>query len=115
MVVLADIQTALNKEFNRPKSEAQPIVGFKDIMMKPGETHWEMDQLLKCKIREARINLTDGKHRKWFVAVLLPHLRVALSQQKIGTRAESLEIAMRLHETSMPNANLGFQQIHAQL
>ncbi len=29
MAVLADIQTALNKEFNRPKFEVKLIVGFK--------------------------------------------------------------------------------------
>ena len=36
MASLADIQTALNKEFSRTKSEAQSIVGFKEIMMKVG-------------------------------------------------------------------------------
>jgi len=83
--VLVDIQTALNKEFNRPKFEAQSIVGFKEIMMKPGETPWDLDHRLKCKICEANMNLMDGKHHEWFVASLLPHLSVSLSQQKIGT------------------------------
>jgi len=80
-----DIQIALNKEFSRPKYEAQLIVRFKEIMMKPGETPGELDQRLKCKIYEANMNLTDGQHREWFVASLLPHLRVALSQQKLMT------------------------------
>jgi len=40
---LADIQSALNKEFSRPKSEEQSIVGFKKIAMKPGETPLELD------------------------------------------------------------------------
>ena len=61
---VADIQTTLNKEFSRPKSEAQLIVGFKEITMKPGETPWELDQRLKCKIREANMNLTVKQHRK---------------------------------------------------
>jgi len=39
MASLADIQTVLNKELRRPKSEAQSIVAFKEIMMKPGKTH----------------------------------------------------------------------------
>ena len=38
MSILEDIHTALNKEFSRPKSEVQSIVGFKGIMMRPGET-----------------------------------------------------------------------------
>lgn len=44
---LADIQIVLNKEFCRPKSEEQSIMAFKEIMMKPRETPWELDQILK--------------------------------------------------------------------
>lgn len=36
--MLADIQAALNKEFSRPKSKAQSLVGLKEITMKPSET-----------------------------------------------------------------------------
>ncbi len=61
------------------------------------------------------MNLTDGQHHEWFVASLLPHLRVALSQKNIGTEAESLKIAMRLHETPIQDAALGVQQIHTEL
>ena len=76
---------------------------------------WELDQRLKCTIHEANMNLIDGHHREWFVDSLLPHLRVALSQQKIKMQAKDLEIAMRLHETPMQDPNLGVQQIHIQL
>ena len=106
---VTDIQTTLNKYFSRPKSEAQSIVGFKEIAMKPGETPWELDQRLKCKIHEANMNLTDAQHREWFVASLLPHLRVSLSQQNITTQGEALEIAIRLHESPMQDLNLGVQ------
>jgi len=112
---LADIQTTLNKEFSRPKSEAQSIVVFKEMMMKLGETPCDLDQRLKCMIYNVNMNLIDGQHCECFVASLFPHLRVVLSQQKIGTQVEALEIAMRLHETPMQDANLGVQQIHAQL
>lgn len=57
---LADILTTLNKEFSRPKLEVQSIVGFKEIAMKPSETPWDLDQRLKCTIREAIMNLTNG-------------------------------------------------------
>jgi len=40
---LADTQTTLNKEFHRPKSETQLVVGFKEIVMRIGETPWELD------------------------------------------------------------------------
>jgi len=69
--------------------------------MLPSETAWELDRRMKCTIREANMNLTDGQHHEWFVASLLLYLRSALSQQKLMTQAEALEIAMRLHETPM--------------
>jgi len=109
------MQIALNKEFSRPKSEAQSIIGFKEITMLLGENPWELDQRLKCTIREANMTLTDGQHHEWFVASLMPHLRNALSQQRLTTQAEALEIAMRLHETLIQDPNLGVQQIHVQL
>jgi len=64
-------------------------------------------------IHESNINLVDGQHREWFLDLLLPHLRSTLSQQKITTQTEALEIAMRLHETPTQDPNLGVQQIHA--
>jgi len=45
-----------------------------------GETPWELDQRLKCMIHEANMTLTDGQHREWFVALLMPNLRNTLSQ-----------------------------------
>jgi len=69
--------------------------------MLPGETPWELDQRLKCMIHEANMNLTNGQHREWFAASLLLHLSNTLSQEKITTQAEYLEIIMRLHETLM--------------
>jgi len=50
-------------------------------------TPWELEKRLKCKICKANMNLTDGKHYEWFVALLLQHLRVALAQQKITIHA----------------------------
>ena len=75
--------------------------------MRVDETPWELDQRLKFAICEANMKLTDGRHREWFIALLMPHLRIALSQQKIGTQAKSLEIFMRLHDTPIQDATLG--------
>ena len=95
---IAAIQDVLNKEFGLPKSETQSIIGFKEIVMLPGETLWDLDQRLKSTIREANMTLTDAQHCAWFVVSMTPHLRKALSQQKISTQAEALEIAMRLQK-----------------
>ncbi len=40
---IIDIQATLNKEFSRPRSETQSIIGFKEIVMLLGETPWELD------------------------------------------------------------------------
>lgn len=47
--VLANTQTALNKEFDRPKSESQLVIGFKENMMRSGETPWELDQRVNAR------------------------------------------------------------------
>lgn len=94
---IADIQIVLNREFSRPKLEAQSIIGFKEMTMLPSETPWELDQRLKCTICEANMTLTDGQHHKWFVASLMPHLRNVLLQQRLTTQAKALEIAIGLH------------------
>ena len=67
---IADIQAVLNKEFTRPKSEAQSIIGFKEITMLLGEILLELDQRLKCIIHKANMTLIDGQHRELFVASL---------------------------------------------
>jgi len=107
--MLAETKVALNKEFSKPKSDFQSVVEFKEITMRVDETPWELDQRLKCVIREANMQLTDGQHREWFIALLLSHLRISLSQQKIGTQAEALQITMRLHATPIEDATLGVQ------
>ena len=77
------IQEVLNKELGQPKSEAQSVIGFKEIVMLPGETPWDLDQRLKSTIREANMTLTDGQHCMWFVASLTPYLRTNLLQHKV--------------------------------
>jgi len=105
----------LNKEFSMPKSEAQSIIRFKEITMLPGETPWELDQRLKCTIRKANMTLTDGQHCDWFVASLTLLLWNTLSQQRLTTQVEALEVTMRLHKTLIQDPKLGVQHIHAQL
>ena len=57
---------------------------------------WELDERLKCGIHEANMNLIDSQHRDWFIAALLPHLSISLSQKKIGTQVETQDIMIRL-------------------
>lgn len=80
--------------------------------MLPGETPWELDQRMKCIVREANMTLTHVKHDELLVASLTPHLRNVLLQQRLTTQVEALEVMMRLHESPIQDPNLGVQQIH---
>jgi hypothetical protein len=40
--------------------------------------------------------IPDEQHREWFIAGLLPHIRCPLTQQKITSQSEALEITMKL-------------------
>ena len=57
--------------------------------------------------------ILDSQHNNWFIASLLPHLRIPMSHQKIAMQAEALEIAMRLDASPIHDTNLGVQQIHS--
>ena len=96
---IIEIQAMMNREFSRPKSEMQSIIEFKEIMMLLGETPWYLDQRPKSMSCEANMMLIDPQLCAWFMASLMAHLRTMLSQQKLSTQAEELEMAMRLHET----------------
>lgn len=98
---LAKTQRALNKEFRKPKSEAQSLTEFKKIQQKIDETPWDFDQRLKFLIKQTNMVITDSQHHDWYIVSLLPHLRVPLSQQKIATQEESLEIVMMLDALSI--------------
>lgn len=52
---LAETKDALNKEFSKPKSDSQLVIGFKEIMMRVDEMPWDLDQRLKCQIQEAHM------------------------------------------------------------
>jgi hypothetical protein len=45
--------------------------------------------------------IPDEQNKEWFIAALLPHIRVPLMQQKISLQAEVLEIAMKLESSPM--------------
>ena len=57
---IVEIQTTLNREFSKPKSETQSIIGFKEIMKLLGQTPWDLEQRLKSTICEANMMLTDA-------------------------------------------------------
>jgi hypothetical protein len=63
------------------------------------EPVWEFDQRFKTLICHLSFQIPDEQHKEWFIASLLPHIRVPLMQQKVASQAEALEIAMKLEAT----------------
>lgn len=89
------MKDALNKEFMKSKSKDQCVTEIKEIKKKVNESAWDIDQWLKCLLSQVNLQISDEQH-DLYIALLLSHLRLPLSQQKIGSQAEALEIVMKL-------------------
>lgn len=66
-------------------------------------------------IQQANMNITDEQHKEWYIASLLPHLRLPLSQRKIAMQEEVVEIMMRFEVSPIQDMNIEVQQIHSDL
>jgi hypothetical protein len=56
------------------------------------------------------------QHKEWFIAGFLPHIRVPLTQQKVMTQAEAVEITMRLEATpGGTETSIRLAQVQSQL
>jgi hypothetical protein len=60
---------------------------------------WDYDQQFNILLDRMTFQIQDVQHREWFIAGLLPHIRVPLTQQKVMTQEEAMEISMRLEAT----------------
>ena len=68
------------KEFKKPKSESQCITELKDIKHLPIESVWDFDQKFKALIDQVRFDFATEQHKEWFIATLLPHIKLPLMQ-----------------------------------
>jgi hypothetical protein len=59
--------------------------------------------------------IPDEQNKEWFIATLLPHIRVPLMQQKITSQDEALEISMKLESSPIEESSSGMSQILSQL
>jgi hypothetical protein len=112
---LNEIKTALIAEFKKPKSESQCITELKEIKKKVVEPVWEFDQRFKILIVHLSFQIPDKQNKEWFIATLLPHIKVPMMQQKIASWAEALEITMKLESTPMAESISGMSQILSHL
>ena len=103
------------KEFKKPKSESQCITELKDIKQLPTKSVWDFDQKFKALIDQVSFEFAPEQHREWFIAALLPHIRLPLMQQKIQTQDDALEIVMKLEASPLAETNTGMTNIQNQL
>ena len=87
------------KEFKKPKSESQCITELKDIKQLPIESVWDFDQKFKALIDQVSFEFVLEQHKEWFIAALLPHIRVPRMQQKLHTLLRR-EIPMAMGTTT---------------
>jgi hypothetical protein len=112
---LAEVRTAMIKEFKKPKSESQCIAELKDIKQLPTETVWDFDQRFKTLIDQVSFELAPQQHKEWFIAAMLPHIRLPLMQQKLNTQDEALEMAMKLEASPLAETSAGMSNLQNQL
>ena len=60
-------------------------------------------------------DMSDIKHKEWFIAASVPHIQKPLMEQKIATHSKDLEIAMKLEASHVGENAAGMNQIQAQL
>ena len=77
---LIQVRTAMIKEFKKPKSKSQCITELKDIKQLPIELVWDFDQKFKALIDQFSFEFVPEQHKEWFIAALLPHIRIPLMQ-----------------------------------
>ena len=59
--------------------------------------------------------MSDVQHKEWFIASLLPHIRMSLMQQKLVLQTEALEIEMKLEGSLVRDTSSVMMQIQLQL
>ena len=72
-------------EFKKPKSESQCITKLNEIKQRPNELVLEFDQKFKTLLSQVSFNIDMQQHREWFIAALLPHIRLSLMHQKVAS------------------------------
>ena len=80
---LVQVRTAMIKEFKKPIFVSQCITELKDIKQLPTESVWDFDQKFKALIDQVSFEFAPEQHKEWFIAALLPHIRLPLMQQKL--------------------------------
>ena len=112
---LVQVRVALISEFKKPKLESRCIIELKEIKHKSIESVWEFDQKFKTLLDQVSFDIAPQQHQEWFIATLLPHIRLPQMEQKVASQAEALEIVMKLEASPIAETSVGMAQIQNQL
>ena len=70
---------------------------------------------MKKAIREGGFEYDDRKHMKWFIVMLLPHLRTLMSHQTFESQEKFAEVSMKLEVAPREDTSVGVKQIQEKL
>jgi len=77
------------------------------------ELVWDYDQIFKILKDQFTFQILDEQHREWFIVGLLSHIRCPLTQHKIVSQSEALEISMKLEASSVGKNGAGMVQVQS--
>ena len=84
---------------------------MKEIKKFPKRNVWDFDHRFKTLMSRFIFSMSDVQHKEWFIAALVSDIRQPLTQQKIATQSEALEIAMKLNASPMEESIVRVNQI----
>ena len=76
---------------------------------------WDFDQKFKALIDQVSFEFAPEQHKEWFIAALLPHIRLSLMQQKLQMQDDALEMAMKLQASPLAETSTGMTTLQNQL
>jgi len=108
---LDDIKNALILEFKKPKSESHCITKLKEIKQGSNESVWDYDQRFKSLMDRLTFQIPTQQHKEWFIAALVPHIRIPLCQQRFASQAEALEVAIKMEASPIGESSTGMARV----
>ena len=77
---LNEIRLGLIDEFKKPKSESQCITDINELKKLQIKSVRDFDQRFKMLMAKVSLQMSDVQQKEWFIASLLPHIRMSLMQ-----------------------------------
>ena len=112
---LENIKVDPLKEFQKLNLASQRITQIKEIQQIIGNSIQEYDHRFKILLERLIFQILDVQNHEWCIMGLLPHIIVPLTQQKVGTQSDALEITIILEAIPRSEASLRMLQVQTQL